>query len=164
MSVIGICLSFLKVLTIKKYRRNISRSFVIANKSLKLIKAHLRFFYIFHVFVFEICLFQLIWVNAILIGSAGRTILPGFREYWEKTGKEKGFFARSFLCAPRHKKTVLLVLPVPQPLLCLCASLPGFWEYWEYWEYWENTGKEKVHRKFISLRTPAQKKQYSQYS
>ena len=34
------------------------------------------------------------------------------------------------------------------------ANLPGFWEYWEYWE---SAGKEKVFRKIISLRTPAQK-------
>ena len=37
------------------------------------------------------------------------------------------------------------------------ANLPGFWEYWEYWEYWEKAGKEKVFRKIISLRSPAQK-------
>ena len=52
---------------------------------------------------------------------------------------------------------MLKILPVLQPILGLCAILPGFWEYWEYWEYWENAGKEKVHRKFISLRTQAQK-------
>ena len=70
----------------------------------------------------------------------------------------KGFSSRSQALFLRYRPLTSVSVRFPQPILCKCAILPGFWEYWEYWEYWECAGKEKGLRKGFSLRTQTRKK------